>query len=110
MNTGSSHVEREEKGSALRRHLFFLLSAFVLLFLLLPLVSISQTPTRVAILELKNEAGITGSEAYYLTDKVRDAASRVLARRGFLVITRESLQELLPPGTDLASCTTADLV
>jgi TolB-like protein len=62
---------------------------------------------KVAILELVNKAGLTDDEAAYLTDKVRDAASESLAGHGFLVITRESLVELLPPGTDLKKCTTA---
>ncbi|MDP8222375.1 MAG: SUMF1/EgtB/PvdO family nonheme iron enzyme [Candidatus Lernaella stagnicola] len=75
---------------------------------LLPLVSFGQSSKRVAVLELHNEAGITDSEANYLTDKVRDAASRVLASRGFLVMTKESMYELLPPGTDYKKvCTSA---
>jgi TolB-like protein len=62
---------------------------------------------KVAVLELQNKADVTDDEASYLTDKVRDAASRILSRRGFLVITRESLQELVPPGTDLSRCSDA---
>jgi hypothetical protein len=53
---------------------------------------------RVAVLELRNRAGLTNDEADYLTDKVRDAASRSLANRGFLIITRESMEELLLRG------------
>ena len=86
----------------MKRGLVFLFCACLVLVGL----GLSAEPKRVAVLELRNDAGITESEAYYLTDKVRDAASRVLASRGFLVITRESLQELLPPGTDLAKCAT----
>ncbi len=59
---------------------------------------------RIAVLELVDRAGISDDEASYLTDKVRDAASAELAAAGFLVITRESLQELLPPHTDLKTC------
>jgi TolB-like protein len=83
----------------------FILSAC--LFLLIPASLSAVGELKVGVLELRNEADITSQEAAYLTDKVRDAASRALASRGFLVITRESLKELLPPGTDLAKCTTA---
>ncbi|MFC1889881.1 tol-pal system protein YbgF [Thermodesulfobacteriota bacterium] len=62
---------------------------------------------RVAVLELINKAEMSDDEAYYLTDLVRNAASRVL-RQWFLVITRESLFELLPPGRDPADCTSAE--
>jgi peptidyl-prolyl cis-trans isomerase A (cyclophilin A) len=70
-------------------------------------VAFATGDKKVAVLELVNKAGITDDEASYLTDKVRDIASRTLAKRGFLIITRESLQELLPPGTDLSKCTDA---
>ncbi|MFC1888867.1 DUF1566 domain-containing protein [Thermodesulfobacteriota bacterium] len=62
---------------------------------------------KVAVLELINKAEMTDDEAYYLTDLVRNAASRIL-RQGFLVITRESLFELLPPDVDPVDCTSAE--
>jgi len=83
---------------------------FLFLLILLPICGLQAGELarwRVAVLELRNRAGLTNDEADYLTDKVRDAASRSLANRGFLIITRESMEELLPPGTNLTECTDA---
>ena len=66
----------------------------------LPLATGAESAKRLAVLELTNKAQLTNDEGYYLTDKVRDAASRVLASRGFLIMTQESIYELLPPGTN----------
>jgi TolB-like protein len=90
----------------------FILSAFTFLlasclFLVLPVSLSAIGELKVGVLELRNEAEITDQEAKYLTDRVRDVASRSLARRGFLVMTRENIKEMLPPGMDLAKCTTA---
>ncbi len=88
-----------------------ILPVFVLLasclFLALPASLSAVGELKVGVLELRNEAGITDQEAKYLTDRVRDVASRSLARHGFLVMTRENIREMLPPGMDLAKCTTA---
>ena len=79
-----------------------------MLFLILIPASLSAfDEMRVAVLELRNEAGLTSQEARLLTDKVRNAASRSLARRDFIIMTRENIKDLLPPGTDLSKCTTA---
>lgn len=60
-------------------------------------------PRRIAVLELHNPAGLEAPEAAYLTDQVRGAALGLPPDR-FLVLTRENVLELLPPGTDLADC------
>jgi Protein of unknown function (DUF1566)/PEGA domain len=95
-------------GMVMRNFLYLLIIAAALITHINVRETRGDTLHRVAVLELSNDAEITESEAYYLTDKVRDAASRVLTNRGFLVITRENLQELLPPGTDLSKCGTAE--
>ena len=79
----------------------------VLAALLLAAVA-SAAEKKVAVLELTNTAKITDAEANYLTDLVRDAAVRALSGRGFLVMTRENIYELLPPDMrDLTKCTEA---
>jgi TolB-like protein len=58
---------------------------------------------RVAVLELQNPAGVQAQEVRYLADVVRTAGLR-LDRARWLVLTRENLLQLLPPGRDLAGC------
>ena len=62
---------------------------------------------RIAVIELGNSAGWSDDEAYYLTDLVRGAARSSLPRESYIVMTRENIEELLPPGMDLHKCTTA---
>ena len=57
-----------------------------------------------AVLELRNDAGLSVAETAYLTDRVRGDASQALPSSAFLVMTRESIQELLPPGVKLVDC------
>jgi TolB-like protein len=86
-------------------------SALAFLVICAPLPIRAQEPApklKLAVLELRNEAQLTAAEAAYLTDRVRDAASRVLPGERFLVMTRESIVALLPPGRNLADCTAAD--
>ncbi len=64
-------------------------------------------PQRLAVIELGNSAGLSDEEAYYLTDLVRGAARKSLPRESYIVMTRENIEELLPPGMDLHKCTTA---
>lgn len=61
-------------------------------------------PMRLAVVELRNQAELSPSEIEYLTDLVRTGASRVLPSDRFIVMTRESIVALLPPGTTLADC------
>jgi hypothetical protein len=69
---------------------------------LVPVASAAET-RRVAVLELQNPAGVQPQEVGYLTDVVRTAGLRLDQGR-WLVLTRENLLQLLPPGRDLASC------
>ncbi|MCB9526880.1 MAG: tetratricopeptide repeat protein [Myxococcales bacterium] len=71
------------------------------LLALLALLLTGAAPPRLAVLELTDRAGLRPAEADYLTDLVRAIAGR---RPGLLVLTRENIVELLPPGADLAAC------
>jgi TolB-like protein len=59
---------------------------------------------KLAVLELRNDAGLSAAEMAYLTDRVRGDASQALPSSAYLVMTRESIQELLPPGVKLVDC------
>ncbi len=63
---------------------------------------------RLAVLELRNDAGLSVAEMAYLTDRVRGDASQDLSPGAFLVMTRESIQELLPPGVRLVDCLSSE--
>ena len=67
------------------------------------LLGMAQAKERVAILELKNQAGIKNAEAGYLSDVVRDVASELPTQR-FSVMTRDNIMVLLPPGVSLEDC------
>jgi Protein of unknown function (DUF1566)/PEGA domain len=85
-----------------------LASLIIISIIVLASVVVLAAPTRkVAVLELVNKAGITDDEAYFLTDKVRRTASGTLPTGHFTIMTSENIQELLPPGKDLAKCTDA---
>ncbi|MCA9547094.1 MAG: PEGA domain-containing protein, partial [Myxococcales bacterium] len=60
-------------------------------------------PSRLAVLELHDEAELGAAATGYLTDTVRGAAAAALGA-GWFVLTRENLVTALPPGTDLAAC------
>jgi TolB-like protein len=70
--------------------------------LLMPCVAFAES-RRVAVLELSNPAGLDGQEVSYLAGLVRGEALRLPSGR-FLVVTRENLLELLPPGRTLENC------
>jgi TolB-like protein len=73
--------------------------------LLLPGPAVAQDSGKLmlAVLEFSNDARLTAFEAETLADDVRGAALAVLGR-SFRIMTRESMLEMLPPGTDLAQC------
>jgi PEGA domain len=62
---------------------------------------------KIAVLELRNDESVSVSAARYLTDIVRGQASRSLPSSRFTIMTRENIIDMLPPGTDLAKCTTS---
>jgi hypothetical protein len=74
------------------------------LILVLALAGAAQAgPRKVAVLELRNPAGLAEQEAQYLAGLVRTEALRLPAARWF-VMTRENILEQLPPGTRLEDC------
>jgi TolB-like protein len=101
----SARRARKEESNVKRIAIVFFWLAIILT--ILPVPATAATQRKVAVIELLNQAGVTDQEAAYLTDKVRDAASRTLDRDNFLVITRESIQELLPPDMKLENCSDA---
>ncbi len=60
--------------------------------------------TIISVLDLQNNAEVSEAEVAYLTDLARDALARNLPLDHFTIMTRESILELLPPGTRLSDC------
>lgn len=62
--------------------------------------------TYVAVLEtMAGEDLLDYNSRLFLTDVLRDAASRMLpAKQGFVVMTRENINVMLPPGKSLEEC------
>ena len=67
---------------------------------------ISLTATHVAVLETVSEKDVMGrSEKMFLTDKLRERANAVLpAYLDYIVMTRENIVAMLPPGKTLEDC------
>ena len=68
--------------------------------------------THVAVLETVSENGVIGrSEKMFLTDKIRERAKAVLpAYMGYVVMTRENINAMLPPGKSIEECEGSCLV
>ncbi|MBI5525733.1 MAG: PEGA domain-containing protein [Deltaproteobacteria bacterium] len=76
---------------------------------LVPLHALAQESQKiVAVLEFRNEAGLTAYESGTVTDLLRIAAREKLPEREYIVMTRENMVKLLPPGTDLSKCVQAE--
>ncbi|MFN3200001.1 MAG: hypothetical protein ACE366_16515 [Bradymonadia bacterium] len=65
--------------------------------------SAAASKKRIAVLEFANAAGLNQAEVDYLANLVRGEALN-LDQSTYLVMTRENILEMLPPGVDLASC------
>ena len=78
--------------------------ALVTALLLLLTSTAVAASVRVAVLELGNPAGLTDAEIAYLSDQVRASVAATLPISTHLVMTRESIQELLPPGVNMKDC------
>ena len=61
-------------------------------------------PKRLAILDLRTASSLQDEIGRLLSDVVRAAGRDVLPADGYVVMTRENVQELLPPGTSLPDC------
>ena len=72
----------------------------------------AMAATRVAVLETVSENGVIGrSEKMFLTDKIRERAKAVLpAYMGYVVMTRENISAMLPPGKSIEECEGSCLV
>jgi len=77
-----------------------------LLIAIVPLPSRGQPDsfTRVAVLDLVNNANVDDKELEYLSDLVRSSIRRVLPSEDYLLLTRENILELLPDGRTLGDC------
>ena len=75
-------------------------------------VEISVAATHVAVLETVSEKDVIGrSEKMFLTDKLRDRAKAVLpAYMGYVIMTRENINAMLPPGKSIEECEGSCLV
>lgn len=81
------------------------LAGVALLVLAGPWIPIAHAGVvKLAVLELRNDAGLGAAEVAYLTDRVRGFASQSLPSSAYLVMTRESIQGLLPAGVKLVDC------
>lgn len=66
--------------------------------------SVAQAaPRRVAVLSLKNTAHLSPPEVRYIADQVRAGLLR-LPPSQFVILTRENILAMLPPGRVLADC------
>lgn len=81
-------------------------------FWLFILVQWTYAATFVAVLETVSENGIIGrSEKIFLTDKLRERAKIVLpSNMGYIIMTRENIQQMLPPGKSIEDCEGSCLV
>jgi TolB-like protein len=59
---------------------------------------------RIAVLDFRNPAGLKNQEIDYLTDLIRGVARDALPRHQYILMTKENIQDMLPPGKNLAEC------
>lgn len=82
-------------------------SVHCLLFVLALLTAVPAfATTYVAVVETAAENGVIGrSERMFLTDKLRERAKKVLPEyMGYVIMTRENIQQMLPPGKKIEDC------
>jgi len=84
---------------------------------ILPIVAIifaetSYATTYIAVLETISQTDLLDrSEKAFLTDKLREKAKGVLPDdKGFVIMTRENINAMLPAGTSLEECEGSCLV
>ena len=82
----------------------------LVIFLCFTAAAIGDEKKRVAVMDFRNEANIQGREINYITDLVRGAARRALPANLYIVMTKENIIEMLPPGKRLVDCTGAQCI
>lgn len=82
------------------------------IFVLITFLASFAMATHVAVLETIGEGKVLGrAERMYLTDRLREVAVKTLpAYMGFTIMTRENINEMLPPGKSLEECEGSCLV
>lgn len=65
---------------------------------------VPPTTVRLAVLDIKFNEDDEARSAGYLSEMVRGAARRALPSRDFVIMTRDNIIELLPPGRSLQEC------
>lgn len=84
----------------------------ILFMMIVLFVGTPIAATYVAVLETMSEKDVIGrSEKVFLTDKLRDRAKAVLpAYMGYVIMTRENINAMLPPGKSIEECEGSCLV
>ena len=82
------------------------------IFVLITFLASFAMATHVAVLETIGEGKVLGrAERMYLTDRLREVAVKTLPTyMGFTIMTRENINEMLPPGKSLEECEGSCLV
>ncbi|MDP8222376.1 MAG: SUMF1/EgtB/PvdO family nonheme iron enzyme [Candidatus Lernaella stagnicola] len=70
---------------------------WLLPLLVLTTVSLAGDAPRVAVLDFQNPAGLEQQEVDYITELVRTEARKMLPRDRYVLMTKENIQDLLPP-------------
>ena len=68
-----------------------------------PKIQTIKDPERIAVLNLNNEAKIKQGELNYLSEIIREAASRLPSEK-YHVMTKDNISTMLPPDTKLEDC------
>ena len=92
--------------------LSFLFSKKFTVIIIAFLAEMSFAAKHIAVLETISEKDVIGrSEKIFLTDKLRDRAKAVLpASMGYVIMTRENINAMLPPGKSIEECEGSCLV
>ena len=72
---------------------------------LLLLSEVSFAEKKVAVLETTGDVSLSQNEKQYVTDKIRERAVTILpVNQDYVIMTRDGISALLPPGTSLEKC------
>jgi len=93
-------------GSPVNKSFCIALAPLVLVFFLASSATAQTGKPKIAILDFLNNSGgaVKAQEVEYLAEVVRGAARSALPARQFILMTRNNILELLPPGRTLGDC------